>query len=120
MENVNKIPVPAMDKDLEDKFRQFHKILSNFLLKMLEREMYIAYGDLWKRMVQFKTTWTVPTIIKCILKYWKSVFSFVYPKHLKPCLSQLLQSFDDCELSKFLNSVHSSDFQVNKFLYYLF
>lgn len=73
--HLNNSIVDESDK----KLCELKVIMKNLLVYVVETELKLAYGDVWKKMVK-NEVWTLPELIDCFIKYWRAVFNYVFPK----------------------------------------
>lgn len=65
--------------DNDQKFCQLKALLKNLFVTIVEIELKLAYGEDWKKIVK-NQDWTLSDLIDCFIRYWKSVFGFVFSK----------------------------------------
>ncbi|XP_053098599.1 transcriptional protein SWT1 isoform X4 [Hemicordylus capensis] len=56
------------------------KSLGEILSFVLQREMLIAFGDLWTEVVYRKPPWTLTDLLVCYKKHWMAVFGQIIPR----------------------------------------
>ncbi|XP_061490019.1 transcriptional protein SWT1 isoform X1 [Rhineura floridana] len=54
--------------------------LQQVLSSILETEMNIAFGDLWREVVYHKPPWTLAKVLECYKRHWVAVFGMVIPR----------------------------------------
>ncbi|XP_069120205.1 uncharacterized protein [Argopecten irradians] len=68
-------------------------LIKNSLSIVLEREMKVAYNDLWLEIVFRKPPWTLEDILDCFKKHWIAVFGMIYNRKLKEEVHRLVEKF---------------------------
>lgn len=56
--------------------------LGKVLSAVLEKEMKIAFDDLWMEIVYLKPPWTLPDLLQCFKKHWIAVFGQIVCRDL--------------------------------------
>lgn len=75
---------------------QLKAILKSVLLYVVETELKLAFGDDWRRIAK-PNEWTLPDLINCLIKYWRSVFHFVFPRQTLERVEDLKKAFQSAE-----------------------
>ncbi|KAL0280262.1 UNVERIFIED_CONTAM: hypothetical protein PYX00_001606 [Menopon gallinae] len=101
-----------LTSDSDITYCKLKDLLQKSLGQLLETELIDAFGKDWKRLVIRKPPWTAMDIIECLIKHWRSVFSFVFQKNILPLIEELKQHLSEMDKGS-KEAVHES-IQVTK------
>jgi len=62
---------------------RFKQLLQIPLSHVIEYEMKLVFGDMWRKIVIVKPPWNLEDIIRCLDKHWIAVFSYIYSKDFR-------------------------------------
>ncbi|OWF52592.1 Transcriptional protein SWT1 [Mizuhopecten yessoensis] len=68
-------------------------LMKSSLSIVLEKEMKVAYDDIWMDIVFKKPPWTLEDILDCFKKHWIAVFGMIYNRKLKEEVHRLVEKF---------------------------
>ncbi|KAF6734396.1 Transcriptional protein SWT1 [Oryzias melastigma] len=79
---------------LSECLSDLEKCLRDVLSAVVEKEMKVAFDDIWHEVVCIKPPWTLNGVLQCLKKHWIAVFGLIVPRNLSHTVTDLINFFN--------------------------